>query len=240
MEIIIGREEGARRLHCTIGDREFNIGQAGAVPLSVSRKHCRITVNGSSVNIENIKAQNVTYVDGNQIFSKGITPASKVQLGEEKFLVPLQLILQMVGVAPVNDNAQHDEVPTFSLKPLERVWKEYDDRRMEIQNNAAKSANKQRLQGILSMLGMCIGFIPGIDQTLRIVIVVAALAIAVYFFVRGSFSTTVQQQLHDLDEEYAKKYKCPNPECGKPFGTVPYRNIEYNKQCFACGCKYTH
>ena len=243
MEIIIGREEGVRRLHCIAGGREFNIGQAGSVPLSVSRRHCKITVNGSSINIENIKAQNVTFVDGNQIFSKGITATSKVQLGEEKFLVPLQQILQLVGVYSGNvGNAGNDskEAPTFSLKPMKAVWEEYDNRRMEIQNNAAKSANKQRLQGILSMLGMCIGFIPSIDQTLRIVIVAAALAIAVYFFIRGSFSTTVQQQLHDLDEEYAKKYKCPNPECGKPFGTVPYRNIEYNKQCFACGCKYTH
>ena len=73
MEIIIGREEGARRLHCIVGGREFNIGQAGAVPLSVSRRHCKISVNGSNISIENIKAQNVTFVDGNQVVSKGIT-----------------------------------------------------------------------------------------------------------------------------------------------------------------------
>lgn len=242
MEIIIGREEGARRLHCIASGREFNVGQAGMVPLSVSRRHCKITINGSSINIENIKAQNVTYVDGNQIFSKNISPTSRVQLGKEKFLVPLQQILQMAGVVSSNASAsqQQSEAPTYSLKPLEKVWKEYDDRRMEIQNKAAKSANRQRLQGILSMSGMCIGFIPGIDQTIRIVIIVAALAIAVYFFIKGSTDDTVQQQLHDLDEEYAKKYKCPNPKCGKPFGVIPYRNIEYNKQCFACGCKYTH
>lgn len=240
MEIIIGREEGARRLHCITGGREFNVGQAGMVPLSVSRRHCKITVNGGNITIENIKAQNVTYVDDNQIFSKSISPTSRVQLGEEKFLVPLQQILQMVGAAPTTTPAPQKEVPTYSLKPLERVWKEYDDRRMEIQNNAAKSANRQRLQGILSMLGMFIGFIPGIDQTVRIFIILAALTIAVYFFIKGSTNDTVQQQLHDLDEEYAKKYKCPNPKCGKPFGAIPYRNIEYNKQCFACGCKYTH
>lgn len=146
----------------------------------------------------------------------------------------------MVGVAPTNASTPQKEAPTYSLKPLERVWKEYDDRRMEIQNNATKSANRQRLQGILSMLGVCIGLIPGMDSTLRIIIVVAALSIAVYFFIKGSVGATVQQQLHDLDEEYAKKYKCPNPKCGKPFGAIPYRNIEYNKQCFACGCKYTH
>lgn len=236
MEIIIGREEGARRLHCVAGGREFNIGAAGSVPLSVSRQHCKLTVNGSDITIENIKVQNITFVDGNQIVSKTISATSKVQLGEERFLIPLQQILQLATGGKVGA----PEVPTFSLKPLKSVWEEYDQRKMEIQNHAAKSANKQRLQGILSMLGMCVGFIPGIDQTIRIVIIVAALAIAVYFFIKGSMNESVQQQLHDLDEEFAKKYKCPNPKCGKPFGSVPYRNIEYNKQCFACGCKYTH
>ena len=238
MDIIIGREEGARRLHCVAGGREFNIGAAGSVPLSVSRQHCKLTVNGSNITIENIKAQNITFVDGNQIFSKSISATSKLQLGEERFLIPLQQILQLATGAPVGQ--QQPDVPTYSLKPLKSVWEEYDDRKMEIQNNAAKSANRQRLQGILSMLGMCIGFIPGIDQTIRIVIVVAALAIAIYFFVKGSMNATVQQQLHDLDEEFAKKYKCPNPKCGRPFGAIPYRNIEYNKQCLACGCKYSH
>ena len=238
MDIIVGREQNARRLHCVVGGREFNLGQAGSVPLSVSRQHCKISVNGSSITIENIKAQNVTFVDGNQIFSKSISPTSKVQLGEERFLIPLQQILQLATGAPVGQ--QKPEAPTFSLKPMEAVWNEYDRRKMEIQNKAAKAANMQRLQGILSMLGTCIAFIPGIDPAVRIVIIVAALVIAVYFFWRGSRNNTVQQQLHDLDEEYAKKYKCPNPACGKPFGSVPYRNIEYTKQCFACGCKYTH
>lgn len=131
-------------------------------------------------------------------------------------------------------------MPTFSLKPMKAVWNEYDSKRMEIMNNAAKFANRQRLQGIFSMLGMCIGFIQGIDQTLRMVLVFAALCVGVYFFIRGSIGISVQQQLHDLDEEYAKKYRCPNPDCGRPFGAIPYRNIEYNKQCLACGCKYTH
>lgn len=234
MDIIIGREEGTRRLHCTVGGREFNLGQAGSVPMSVSRQHCKISVTGGDITIENIKVQNVTYVDGNQIVSKGISAASKVQLGEERFLIPLQQILQLATGQQPNDTA------AFSLLPLKEVWEEYDARRMEIQNNAARFANRQRLQGILSMLSMCVGFIPGIDPIVRIVIIVAAFVVAVYFFWKGSTNTTVQQQLHDLDDEFAKKYKCPNPECGRPFGAIPYRSIEYNRQCFACGCKYTH
>lgn len=184
MEIIIGREEGARRLHCIVGGREFNIGQAGAVPLSVSRRHCKISVNGSNISIENIKAQNVTFVDGNQVVSKGITSNSRVQLGEERFLVPLQQILQLAGVSAANGVDPQKEAPTFSLKPMKTVWEKYDNRRMKIQNDAAKSANKQRLQGLFSMFGMCLGFIPGIDPTIRIIIIVAALSIGIYFFTR--------------------------------------------------------
>ena len=211
MEIIIGREEGARRLHCIIGGREFNIGQAGTVPLSVSRRHCKISVNGSNISIENIKAQNVTFVDGNQVVSKGITSKSRVQLGEERFLVPLQQILQLAGVSAANGMDPQKEAPTFSLKPMKAVWEEYDNRRMKIQNDAAKSANKQRLQGLFSMFGMCLGFIPGIDPTIRIIIIVAALSIGIYFFIKGSVTATVQQQLHDLDDEYARKcnYSAP-------------------------------
>lgn len=241
MEIIIGREEGARRLHCVADGRAFNIGSAGSVPTSVSRQHCKLVVNGDNITIENLKVQNVTFVDGNQVFSKAIAATSRVQLGEERFTIPLQQIISLaMGKPQTAAQPLQPIVPTFSLKPLKKVWEEYDERKMAITEEAAKMANRQRLQGILSLLGMCIGFIPGIDQTFRIIIIVAALGIAVYFFMKGQTGDTVQKKIHDLDDEFAKKYKCPNPKCGRPFGAIPYRQIEFNKSCLACGCKYTH
>ena len=236
MEIIVGREEGLRRLHCVAGDREFNIGKAGSVPLSVSRRHCKLTVVGGHITIENMKLQNATFVDGNQVFSKEITTGSKVQLGEERYAIPLQQILSLA--TGVSQNIAQQQAPTFSLRPLKSVWEEYDKRKLEIQEKAAKDANRQRLQGIISMLGVCFGFIPGISPVFRVFFVVVALAIALYFFLKGG--TSIQTQIHDLDEEYAKKYKCPNPQCGKPFGAIPYRQIEYTPRCISCGCNYTH
>lgn len=237
MEIIIGREEGARRLHCIADGRVFNIGQAGCVPLSVSRRHCKLKIAGSTITIENIKMQNVTFVDGNQVFSKEISSSSNVQLGEERYTIPLQQILSLAGGKTQTTTPQQ---PTYSLRSLKNVWEEYDKRRMAIQDEAAKNANRQRLQGIFSLLGVCISFIPGIGQSIRIVIVVATLALAVYFFIKSSTNDTVQRQLHDLDDEFAKKYKCPNPKCGRPFGAIPYRQIEFTPRCLACGCTYTH
>lgn len=241
MEIIIGREEGARRLHCMVDGREFNIGPAGMVPLSVSRKHCRITINSGHINIENLNLQNETYVDGNQVFSKALTVSSRVQLGKDHFLLPLRQILQLVnGVSVPMGGQPAKEVPTFSLRPLKAVWSEYEQQVLDIQNKVSQKANQQRLQGILSLLGVCVGLVPGINVAVRVVIVLGALLLAVYFFCRGKNEDSVAQQIHDLNEEYAKKYKCPNPQCGKPFGNIPYRNIEYYKQCISCGCKYTH
>ena len=158
MEIIIGREEGARRLHCIVDGREFNVGQAGCVPASVSRKHCKITINGNNMSIENLKPQNITFVDDSQVFSKGITETSKVQLGNEKYTVPLQQVIQLAtGTSATGSGTTQQpkaETPTFTLKPLKEIWDEYDRRKLEIQEAAAKSANMSRLQGILSMCGM--------------------------------------------------------------------------------------
>lgn len=237
MKIIIGREEGARRLHCRVDGRDFYVGQAGSVPLSVSRQHCILTIEGSHITIENAKMQNETFVDGNQVFHKDISPTSQVQLGVERYTIPLQ---QILSLAMGNPHAPQAPVRTFSLQPLESIWADYDQRRMQIQDNASKNANQSRLQGILSLSGMCIGFIPGIDQSIRVLIIIAALGTAVYFFLKGQMGESMQKQLHDLDDEFATKYKCPNPHCGRPFGAIPYRQIKFTQRCFACGCAYTH
>lgn len=241
MEIIIGREEGVRRLHCIADGREFNVGLAGSVPASVSRKHCKIIINGNTMSIENLKPQNVTFVDDNQVFCKAITVASKIQLGNEKCTIPLQQIIQLATgkSSSAAQTSPKKEAPTFTLRPMKAVWEEYDRRKLDIQNDAAKKANQQRVQGVVSMFGMALGLLP-VPIIFRAACVIIALCLAVYFFMQGQSNDSVQQQLHDLDEEFATKYKCPNPACGKPFGSVPYRQIEFNKQCFACGCKYTH
>lgn len=123
MEIIIGREEGSQRLHCVANGRAFSIGQVGSVPLSVSRKHCKVTIIDGEITIENLNVQNITYVDGNQIFHKCITATSQVMLGSERFAIPLQQILQIAtGASAGSQSAVHPvTAPTFSLKPLERV-----------------------------------------------------------------------------------------------------------------------
>lgn len=245
MEIIIGREEGARRLHCIADGREFNIGAAGSVPNSVSRKHCKIVVNGEKINIENLKPQNITFVDGSQIFSKAITATSKVQLGNEKFSIPIQKILQLATGKPLTPapGLQKPEAPTFSLRPMKTVWEEYNSKMLQIDIDAAEKQKeekkKRNIQGMCSSVGMLFVLIPQLG-IIRFILMGISFLITVYIFLKDDDDDISIVKKNKLNEEYANKYKCPNPACGKPFGTTPYRQIEFNKQCFACGCKYTH
>lgn len=232
MEILIGREEGARRLHCVANGREFNLGAAGSVPTSVSRKHCKLIINGNQITIENIREQNITYVDGNQIFCKSISTDSNVQLGKDRYPLPLKELLAMVANRP-NPSAvrQKKNVPTFSLAPLEAVWEDYDKRKMELQKKKEDQANKQR-----AMMGarMALGSIP-------IVGAFAGVAMGAKMIHSGlsSDKDSISVKLRELDEELDKNYVCPNPECQCPFGPVPYRRIKFRNKCPSCGCKYT-
>ena len=232
MEIIIGREEGARRLHCIADGREFNIGQAGTVPTSVSRKHCKLTVMGENIQIENLKMHNVTFVDGCQVFSKGITSSSVVQLGNDKFTIPIKQILSLVNRTPAsNGPVGTQKTKVFSLNYLESVWDEYDRRKFELQQENAESVQKRQ---VLMNTRMTISSIPVVGGIIGSALSAAMLAKSV----KNKNDVPLFQKIRDLDEEFATKYACPNPECGRPFGTQPYRQVKFIKKCPACGCRY--
>lgn len=244
VEAVIGKEEGLHRLLVKIGSKAFVVGQPQSVPNTVSRLHCSLTVaysddpahNVLSIKIHNLKSHNKTYVDGLEVESKTIKENSLVQLGFDRHPVNLKQIVD--GMRKFLPAAPPPPAKEISISPLKRIWEEYDEEKLRISDGAAKNANRQRLQGILSMSGVLIGFVPGMDQTIRMVIIVAALLIAIFFFVKGLTGDTIQRKLHDLDEEFRKKYVCPNPDCRHFIGNIPYDILRQNSGCPHCKCKY--
>lgn len=234
MEIIIGREEGARRLHCIAGGRDFNLGVAGSVPTSVSRKHCKLVINGDRMSIENLKDLNVTFVDGNQVFSKVITANSHVQLGNEKYNLPLKEIIGLVAPKKTAKPSKPEkEVPTFSLAPLEAVWNEYDRLKLELQQGNENRAKKQQKKMGLRMAASAAAIV------INPIIGFIANGVMGASMMASSNNESNAVLLRKLDEELDNTYKCPNPECGRPFGPIPYRRLKYKPKCPSCGCKYT-
>lgn len=244
VEAVIGKEEGQHRLLVKVGSKAFVVGIPQSVPNTVSRIHCSLSVEYADtqarkvtkIKIQNLKSQNITYVDGQEVEAKVIKEDSHVQLGCEHYSMDLKQVID--GMRKFLPAAPPPPTAKYSISPLMKIWQEYDEEKLRISDEAAKNANRQRLQGILSMSGMLIGFIPDIDQTIRIVIIAAALLIAIFFFVKGSSDDTVQRKLHDLDEEFRKRYVCPNPECRHFIGNIPYDVLSHNSGCSYCKCKY--
>lgn len=196
-----------------------------------------ITVDGNHISIENIKIQNVTYVDGNQVQNKVLTVSSKVQLGTEKIAIPLRQIIQLA-----TGKANTHTVPTFSLQPMEAVWERYNEEMLQIDIDAAikqkKERKKRNLQGLCSSAGMLFVLIPQLGYV-RFLLMGISVLIMLYFFLKKDDDDITAVKKNNLRDEFARKYKCPNPECGKPFGNIPYHQIKFYKKCLACGCNYT-
>lgn len=236
-KIIIGREEGKHRLQLTCGDTIKFLGQPDCVPRYVSHKHCEIKIDDNgSITVENLKEQNVTFVDGLQIDKKKIAPTAKLELGASRFKVDLPVIMKAVGIKA---GETEGKTLTYSLEPLEKIWEQYEQEKLELQLAEQKRANLQRLQGLLSMGGMLIGTLD--IGPARFVLMGLAFLMGIYFFLRGQQSAnSLTFKLRALDEKYRSIYKCPNPNCDRPFANQPYFNIKFLTGCPSCKCKYIH
>ena len=90
MELIIGRDGATAKLKVVDGTEVKLYGEAASVPVDVSRQHCQLTaVDDNTFIIRNIKAANVTWVNGIEVQTKRITREDKVQLGQSRYLLPL-------------------------------------------------------------------------------------------------------------------------------------------------------
>ena len=241
-EAIIGREHGTNRLIMRINNQAYALSTPGSAPKTVSSTHCRLLISEKrELTLSNIKSQLNTYVDGIQINSKHITLQSRVELGEDHFPVDMAMVEKVI------DKVLPPPPETFSLLPLEPIWKEYDETRLKYQLEEQRRANWRAGGGVLSLIGFALALIP-IPKTwemanigdYRVVFVVAAALVAIYFFIRGfDSSKSLVVRLRKLDEKFRKDYVCPNPKCKHFMGNIPYDVLRRNTKCPYCGCHYT-
>ncbi|MDO4949766.1 MAG: FHA domain-containing protein [Bacteroidales bacterium] len=232
MEVIIGREEKGQRLHLAVGDKHAYMGTPGCVPKTVSRMHCKLTFQeeGKYV-LENLKLENVTYVNGNLIAKKTVREADRLELGSDRYAVKVgDVVAEVRKLTPQE----------LSLAHLKAVWEQYQDDKLAMQIQQSRSAAIQSVSGILSMLSIACGFIPGVSNVLRIVFYGLALVLSVYFMVcRYKNADKYPKQLKALDDRLHHDYVCPNPACGRFLGYMPYEDlVKSQKKCPICQAVY--
>lgn len=224
MELKIGREWKSRRL-CIVKDgQEQFVGLPGSVPEDVSREHLSLSSMGNGRwKLKNLNENNVTYVNSIAVESKEVTESDKVELGRSHYLLTW-------------DCLRGQKVETVNIRPLKRIWKEYDEQRFDAQIaerkfNAARSAT-----GIITMMAMVCGFFLGHDY-FYIMIYAVAIGISVVFtYLAYMKSSDIPKQQREMNKHFQQHYVCP--KCGHFMGFTDYDVLIQNDACPHCKAKY--
>lgn len=231
MELIIGRDAATSKLR--VVDAKTGAvklyGQAGSVPMDVSRQHCEINVsNSGQISVKNLKAENITYVNGLEVLEKKLSKTDMLQLGRSRFTVDLSTIL-------------NSQLPKeVDIRPLKRVWDEYHEEENQLGIKERRLNALSRVSGVFTMAAIASGFLlKGQDNQLYYVLygiaIILTLAFTVISYVNAS---RIPRKKEQLKEEFMKNYVCPNPDCHHFLGFTYYSVLSQNNCCQYCKVKY--
>ena len=256
--ILIGRGEGNSRLMITVSDgkvrKSVYMGQPGTVPNTVSRcipaqniAHCSIAIDhNGTMTLSNLKAKNVTYVDGTAVATKHISTGSRVELGSQKYSISIDTILkaaEKIMAAPTTPqpNAPQQQ-QAYSIGHLEKVWNDYQKGLEELQNEQYKVNMMSRVPmaftfgaGAITALANSFDWPTSVQYfTLALTIIgFAALVYGLYMSMKFHNGTEKRRQLTD---DFMRDYNCPN--CGNYLGNTQFFIIKKRGVCPFCRCKF--
>lgn len=225
MEIIVGRK----------GQQSFPI-----TDMSVSGIHLKLTtLSDGSVEVEDLNSSNGTFIDGIRIIKKVVSRNTIIQMGSSfRFKVS-----DVIPVTPLNNSSQgHDtpqkpkNVPEYSIRHLNDVWDEYENKIAEIRLRSQQMGKKRMIPMMLgSFSGIISAFVgPGAFITIPVAIV----SFVLYFKAFNEKDTSLEDT-KEAKDTLIKKYVCPNPECHRSLPHQDYSLLSQNSNCPYCKCKWT-
>lgn len=259
-EIFVGRESGTDRLlvYLSINGqvKVFKLGNPGSVPKSVSRAipnqnkaHLSIKIDDNGhIIVTNLKPENVTFVNGSQIVSKRILENDKIELGVDRFQLPLNVLIQSaqkVFQSAEPNAVSKPEVKTFNISHLEKVWNDYHEGDLAIKDKQHKMGLQQRIPifftigaGALTSVAWSLGWGEWI-RVVSICLTGIGLLLMIYFYIQSSKFNPIREA-DKLREDFQSKYICPNPECHRFLGNYSYSMMknQFKMECPYCKSKF--
>lgn len=224
MEYIIGRDAQTRQLAVMSNGQLRRFGQAGSVPMDVSRQHLSLSpLSDGKWQLRNLNTQNVTYVNGISVESKIVSEGEKVELGQSHYLLPW-------------DAVREPKVETVDITPLRRVWEEYNTSSIELRK-------RQKNIGVLTSIpigftmlgGLLSGIAPEEMRPFAYVFTGVAFLIMCYSLYKRSTDDSIEEQ-ERLKKQFQRNYVCP--KCGHFMGFQDYDVLIQNDACPYCKTKY--
>lgn len=236
MEIIIGKQ----------GNQKIRITEP-----TVSRKHCKVTSNeDGTYTIENL-SQSGTKVDGREIIRATARLNSRIQLGPLFSATLVELIGNPVQSKTTKEEAkspqsatysqptqpkQTQEVKTYNISHLRRVWEDFNETNLEMADKQRK-VNLVRIgAAIFTMSSAMVASIT--TGPIGWVLTGVGIIGNIYSFAGMKNAETAKDRQRRQDE-FDDAWVCPNPECGHSLLAKNYKLLVRNHQsCPYCKCKY--
>lgn len=229
MECIIGRDGATSKLCVNISGKSLLIGASGSVPQTVSRQHCRLTIDDDSgkITIKNLKPQNITYVDGIAAESKAISESDQVDLGVDRYKLPLaEVLAEMRKAMP----------KVADIRPLKKVWDDYEAETNRLAVAERRFNAMRGVTGLVTMVAIVCAMTLG-HNPLYYILYGVAIVLTVAFTVKSYIDATkIPEKRKKLNEDLRHKYVCPN--CGKYFSGMTYDDLAYYDECPWCKAKF--
>ncbi|MBR6182684.1 MAG: FHA domain-containing protein [Prevotella sp.] len=251
--ILVGKEPQNGRLLISININgkpvKGVLGAQNSVPQSVSRckpeeniAHCKIDVDvNGKMKVQNLKSQNVTYVNGLEIATKAVKIGDNLQMGIDRYSIPIATIMETAS--KMVDKVIPPSSKEFSIKPLEMVWDNYNKQMISIKKRNSEIATAASF-AMLFTIGS--GALSGVLRVLEfeeisnitIILPVIGLILMVRNYFRKRNDTSIEDMEH-LNAELQTLYVCPNPACRHFLGNKSYRVLRQDNGCPYCKCKFT-
>ncbi len=207
---------------------------------TVSRSHARVTLlDDNQVLVEDLNSLNGTYVNGYRIRKSTISLNDEVKVSEVK--LNLSKIFNISEPPPEDKKDKLDYIKEFAA--LEKVWNDYQRNRIEI-------TKKHNLKTSLIRGGFTLAPLV-IFNLIKYTVEMTPEAMAAFsqqylvFAILGSTLAVVatgnmspQEKITQLDEDFKVRYVCPNKECSRQLGNVPWKTFQSPGKCPACKAVY--
>lgn len=192
----------------------------------VSRYHAILTRDEKGdLFIEDTDSTNGTFVNGDRVIKKKVTPSDTVTLGAN-YELNIKSILK-------SDNDYSEEFA--ALKP---IYDNYIKEKIRIQSsNQFKTRVLQSLPfALIGIFGLLIGVIGKHNQGIFIgslIIAICAPTLGIYLSARQS--AKIPALLQRLSNRFKINYVCP--KCGTFLGEIPWESLANKKRCSIGTCR---